>query len=245
MDWTDAVRQADSEIRARFLESHVELVKYLALRVSTRLPSHVEIDDLAHDGFLGLIEAVERFDPMRGVQFKTYAETRIRGAILDGLRKRDWKPRSLRQMKRKLEAALSELASIHQRAATEDEIAGRMKLGIDEYRALLTELSTCTQLSLEELTDGGEDAAGDEHQLPNLPFERAEMIQVLGEQIDRLPERERLILELYYFKGLTMKETGAVLGVTESRVCQLHSQAAARLRVALRRRLRAVPVHAL
>jgi RNA polymerase sigma factor for flagellar operon FliA len=243
MAWTEEIRDKDSPERARFLESHVDLVRYLALRISARLPASVEMDDLIHDGILGLMDAAERYDPAHGVRFRTYAETRIRGAILDGLRQKDWRPRSVRQMKRNLETALGQLASLHHRAATEEEIAGALGLELDEYHSRLMDLNSGAQLSLEDLPAWSLDAVvTKEHQLPDAPLERKELIRTLAEEIGRLPERERRVLELYYVEALNMKEVGAVLGVTESRICQLHAQAAARLRVALGARLHAARV---
>ena len=212
-------------------------MRYLALRFAARLPASVEIDELIHDGIVGLIDATERFDPQRGVRFRTYAETRIRGAILDGLRQKDWRPRSVRQLQRTIDTTLSELHSIHHRAASEEEIAAALGIGIDEYHTHLIDLASGPLLSVDELPSTLDTPVSDFSQLPDAPFEHDELIRALAGEITRLPERERTVLELYYAEQLNMKEVGAVLGVTESRVCQLHSQAAARLRVALTARL--------
>jgi RNA polymerase sigma factor for flagellar operon FliA len=244
LPWSEEIRRKDAPARLRFLESHLDLVRYLALRIAARLPPAVEIEDLVHDGVVGLLDAADRFDPDRGVQFRTYAETRIRGAILDGLRRLDWRPRSLRQMKRTLDAAVAQLASAHRRAASEQEIAEALGLGLDDYREQLAALSRGTQLSLDELLQRTDVPAAAQAEPPHAGFERAELVATLAEEIERLPERERVILGLYYFQELTMKEVGAALGVTESRVCQLHAQAAARLRAALAARLHAAPAGA-
>lgn len=238
LPWNESVREAGSSYRTEFVEAHVDLVKYVAMRISSRLPQTVEMDDLIHDGILGLLDAADRYDPARQVRFRTYAETRIRGAILDGLRQKDWRPRSVRQLKRNLENVLGELSSRHQRAATEEEIAKTLGLEVEDYRARLVDLNSGAQISLDDLPPAGlERAVSDDTQMPHLPLERQELIEALAEEIAVLPERERRVLELYYFSALNMKEVGAVLGVTESRVCQLHSQAAGRLRAALRRRM--------
>jgi RNA polymerase sigma factor for flagellar operon FliA len=238
--WSEEVRAVDSAAREKFLESHIDLVRYLALRISTRLPSSVEVDDLVHDGILGLLDAAEKYDPVRGVRFRTYAEARIRGAILDGLRQKDWRPRSVRLAQRELDAAVGELASVHHRAASDEEIAGAMGLDLEGYRSVLKDASAGPLLSLDDLPPGAFPVVRDE-QRPDKPLERGDLIRALAEELERLPERERRVMELYYHEGLNMKEVGAVLGITESRVCQLHAQAAARLRVALSARLHAAP----
>ncbi len=239
LPWNDAVRDTDSAERARFLESHVDLVKYIAIRVLARLPASVELDDLIHDGIVGLVDAVDRFDSSRSVRFRTYAETRIRGAIFDGLRQKDWRPRSLRQMKRNLDSAANRLSTMHGRPATEEEIAGEMGIGLDEYRTVLKDLNVGSLLSLDDLPPGIDPTPQTRSRLQQPALEKAEMLELLAEELDEIPERERRVLELYYAEELNMKEVGAVLGVTESRVCQLHGQAAARLRGALSRRLQA------
>ena len=239
MAWSEAVRDPDGSLRGPFIEAHVDLVRYLALRIAGRLPAGVDIDDLIHDGIVGLIDAVDRFDPGRKVLFRTYAETRVRGAILDGLRRRDWRPRSVRSRRRDVDSTLMELESHLGRAASEDEAAAAMGLPIDEYHALLLEITSGPLLSLDEMQDA-DDLAPDRHATrPDDSLEQQEKIDALVEQIGDLPERERRVLALYYVDGLNMKEVGEVLGVTESRVCQLHGQAAARLRAGLRARLKA------
>ncbi len=237
LPWTEAARAGDSEERRAFLESHLDLVRYLVLRIASRLPATVEIEDLTHDGVLGLLEAARNFDPARGARFRTYAEARIRGAILDGLRARDWKPRSVHRGRRALDEALGRLRATRGADAPEEEIAAALGIGIEDYRALLRDVSCGPLLSLEDLPGGGEPPAEGEEGRPDRAAERRELLRVLAEELERLPERERRVVELYYHGGLNMKEVGAVLGVTESRVCQLHAQAAARLRAGLRARL--------
>jgi RNA polymerase sigma factor for flagellar operon FliA len=227
--------------RERFLESHVDLVRYLALRIAHRVPAGVEVEDMIHDGVVGLLDAFEKYDPARGVLFRTYAESRVRGAILDGLRRKDWRPRSVRTMQRELDAVIGQLSSQTGRMADEDEIAAAMGVNLETYRSLLHDLSIGPLLSLEDLGEGSERVVAAAPRRPDRFVERKQLIEALAEEIRCLPERECRVLVLYYQEALNMKEIGAVLGVTESRVCQIHAQAAARLRVALRKRLHARP----
>ncbi len=235
--WSEAVRAGASRERMEFLESHVGLVRFLALRIASRLPASVDLDDLVHDGIVGLLDATEKFDPARGVRFRTYAESRVRGAILDGLRRRDWRPRSVRRAQRELDEAVGRASSHAGGAAGEDEIAEEMGVDLDRYRELLQEAAAGPLLSLEDLTSGAEPGGFAEERGPEASLARRELMDLLVEEIRVLPERERRVLELYYHEEPNMKEVGEILGVTESRVCQLHSQAASRLRSALERRL--------
>lgn len=234
--WTEDVRKNGTQARDRFLEAHLTVVRYAALRISGRLPASVDLDDLIHDGVLGLMDAVERFDPSRGIAFRSYADSRIQGAILDGLRRKDWRPRSVRSNQRCMDEAMSSLASAQNRPPTEDEVAKRMGVDLAAYRSMLIAVRGGPLLSLDEL-ESSETVLGDETMRPDLDVEHQDLLQALSLEIQQLPERERYILDLYYRQELNLKEIGAILGVTESRVCQLHSQAASRLRVALRRRL--------
>jgi RNA polymerase sigma factor for flagellar operon FliA len=241
MPWFEAAREGDSAERRLFLESHVDLVRYTALRIASRLPASVEIEDLVHDGVVGLLDAAAKYDPSRGVRFRTYAESRVRGAILDGLRHRDWRPRSVRRGQREMDEAVGRLASAKGRAAGEEEIASAMGLDLETYRGLLQDVSAGPILSLEELPAGFDGVAAAESETQGDALERRDLLKALAEELGRLPERERRVMELYYHEELNMKEVGAVLGITESRVCQLHAQAASRLRVALKARLSTAP----
>ncbi len=236
-DWSESVRVEGSPERERFLEAHLDSVRYTALRIAGRLPASVDAEDLVHDGVLGLIDAVARFDPARGVPFRAYADARIQGAILDGLRRKDWRPRSVRANQRSLDDAVGRLAGSRGGPAGEEEIAREMGLGIGDYRAMLVGLRSGPLLSLDEF-DTGERVPADEGARPDRGVERKDLLEAVAQEIGALPERERRVLELYYHEELNMKEVGAVLGVTESRVCQLHAQAAGRLRSALRARMR-------
>lgn len=237
--WSRDVRELDSPVRARFIEAHLDLVRYLALRIISRVPSSVEIDDLVNEGIVGLLDAIDKFDPARKVRFRTYAEARVRGAMLDSLRQKDWRPRSVRVMQRDMDRTVGKLNSVHGRPATEEEIADAMGLPMEAFRQLLQNLQYGPMFSLEDLPANVRPTLASTDQQPDEPLARKELIDALAEEIRRLPERERRVVELYYHEGLNMKEVGAVLGVTESRVCQLNSQAAARLRAALESRLHA------
>ncbi|MCP3979353.1 MAG: FliA/WhiG family RNA polymerase sigma factor [bacterium] len=239
MEWSESVRVEGSKEHQRFLESHVDLVRYVAFRIVARLPASVELDDLVHDGILGLLDAVGKFDPDRGVRFRTYAERRVRGAILDGLRLGDWQPRTVRRGRRDLDDAMSRLSAKHGRPAEEEEVAEALGLEISKLRKVVRDSSLGSLLPLDQLADGAEpEVTGDIGQ-PHAALETKELLESLVEGLARLPARERQVLELYYHEELNMKEIGVVLGVTESRVCQLHGQAASRLRAELRARLSA------
>jgi RNA polymerase sigma factor FliA len=221
------------------LREHLPMVRFLAIRIRERLPQQVELEDLISAGIVGLLDAFQKFDPAKKVQFRTYAQFRVRGAMLDSLRALDWGPRDLRRKGRAVEEAIRSLSSRLGKAPTENEVAEEMKLSLDEYQQLLGELSGLELGSLNALPadDEGVEAlallpAGPEDD-PFLRCQTSEMRSLLADAIAALPERERLVLTLYYYEELTMKEVGATLGVVESRVSQLHSSAMARLRAVL------------
>jgi len=224
--------------RDALVEAHLPLVKFVAERIAARLPHTVDRDDLIGAGLLGLLDATTKYDPSRGVQFKTYAELRVRGAILDSLRDLDWASRSARQQARRVEEAYTEIEKQQGRPASEEEVAEMLGISLPEFQELLGKLRwlTITRLD-EEDEDGNRSLANkipdDPTLTPSALFERAEEREILSLAIDRLPERERQVIALYYVEELTMKEVGAVLGVTESRVCQIHTQAVLRLRASL------------
>jgi RNA polymerase sigma factor FliA len=214
-------------------------VRYIARRIHDRLPSHVPFDDLVHAGILGLIDAVDRFDPRKNVQLKSYARFRIRGAILDSLRQMDWSPRNLRRQARKIEDVTRELAAELGRAPTEVELAARMGIALEEFHQLLGELRG---LDLGSLQAHPEDGDGDDFMSAVAsrpeedPFQRTlrtEMRTLLAQAIGELDDKERQVLGLYYLEELTMKEVGAILGIGESRVSQIHTAALIRLRARL------------
>jgi RNA polymerase sigma factor FliA len=231
----------DKSTRDALVEAHLPQVKFIAERLAAKLPPSVELDDLIGAGVVGLLDAVEKFDPARGVQFKTYAELRVRGAMLDCLRALDWAPRALRQRAREVEAAYRQLEQKYGRPAEEEEIAAVLAISVADYRDLLNELQGLTLLGLEESEDEGDALVNripdDVSRTPLALYERAEGQTTLIAAIDRLPARERQVVALYYLEELTMKEVGAVLGITESRVSQLHTQAVLRLRASLQGKL--------
>ena len=229
----------DAVERDRLLVEHLPTVRYIARRIHERLPQHVELDDLISAGVVGLIDAFSKFDHGKKVQFKSYAQFRIRGAILDSLRMLDWSPRELRRKGRAVEEAIRSLTQSLGRAPQEQEIAQEMHISLDEYQQLLGELKGLEigSLHAERSEDSGDEelayVAGPAEDDPLFRCMKSEMRQRLADAIDDLPEKERMVLTLYYFEELTMKEIGLTLGVVESRVSQIHSAAVIRLRAAL------------
>jgi RNA polymerase sigma factor for flagellar operon FliA len=228
-----------SPVSEEVLREHLPMVRFLALRIRERLPQQVEMEDLISAGVVGLMDAMQKFDPEKKVQFRTYAQFRVRGAMLDSLRALDWGPRDLRRKGRAVEESIRSLSAKLGKAPTESEVAKEMGLDLNAYQQLLGELSGLELSSLNATP--GEDAgvealallpAGPEDD-PFLQCQSNEMRRLLAQAIEDLPERERTVLTLYYYEELTMREVGATLGVVESRISQLHSSAMARLRVAL------------
>jgi RNA polymerase sigma factor FliA len=227
----------EKEERDRILLEQLPQVRYLARRIHERLPRHVPLEDLVHAGVIGLIDALNKFDRSKHVQFGSYAKFRIRGAILDSLREMDWGPRELRRKARGVEEAQRKLSLELSRAPTEVEVAKELNLELREFQRLLTELDGLEigSLHLESPWDGRDEDLCD--YLPNAPEDtpffrcmRSEMKEILARAVADLPEKEQQVLSLYYFDELTMKEVGAVLGIGESRVSQIHSLAVVRLR---------------
>jgi RNA polymerase sigma factor for flagellar operon FliA len=240
--WQQYRKTGDRALRDRLILTYAPLVKFVAGRLGSGLPAHVDEGDLVSYGLLGLIGAIERFDPDREVKFETYAIARIRGAIIDELRALDWVPRSVRARARDIERAIAELEKRLHRAPTDEEISTRLGLTQDELDSSLTEISRSSIAALDELwtvSSGGdrvalidtiEDTEGPE---PQSALAETEMKEALGEAISRLPEREKVVVTLYYYEELTLREIGEVLGVTESRVSQLHTKAILRLKARL------------
>jgi len=226
----------EGQDRDALITECLPLVKFIALRISSRLPAHVEVDDLIHSGILGLMDAVKKFEPDRNVKFKTYAEQRIRGAILDGLRDLDWVPRSLRRKKKEIETAYHLLEQQKGRAATDEEVAAHLGLTLDELHHSLDDLKGVT---LGTFMDAGENGDGEnlisfvpdpDGEDPHVLLQSKEVKSMLKTAVDRLPTKERFVVQLYYFDELTMKEIGTLLNITESRVSQLHTKSMLRLR---------------
>jgi len=225
--------------RERLLIEHLPTVRYLARRIHERLPQHVELDDLVSAGMVGLIDAFSKFDHAKKVQFKSYAQFRVRGAILDSLRTLDWSPRELRRKGRAVEEAIRNVTQRLGKAPQEQEIASEMDLTLSAYQTLLGDLKGLEigSLHMERSEDSGDEELT---YIPGAPEDdplfrclKGEMKQRLTDAIEDLPEKERLVLTLYYYEELTMKEIGLTLGVVESRVSQIHSSAVVRLRSAL------------
>jgi RNA polymerase sigma factor FliA len=225
--------------RDLMLMEHLPTVRYLARRIHERLPQHVELDDLISAGVVGLIDAFSKFDHTKKVQFKSYAQFRIRGAILDSLRTLDWSPRELRRKGRAVEEAIRAVTQRLGRAPSEQEIAAEMELSLTDYQVLLGDLKGLEigSLHMERSEDSGDEELvyipGSPEDDPLFRCLKGEMKQRLADAIDELPEKERMVLTLYYYEELTMKEIGLTLGVVESRVSQIHSSAVLRLRTAL------------
>jgi RNA polymerase sigma factor for flagellar operon FliA len=237
--WRRFRRTGDKTTRDRLILTYAPLVKYVAGRLGSGLPAHVEEGDLISYGLLGLINAIERYDPDRDIKFETYAIVRIRGAIIDELRALDWVPRSVRSRAREIERAIAELEAKLGRAPNDEEIATRIGISETELEDSLTDISRSSIAALDELwsisgegdqvslLDTLEDTSGPQ---PSEALDETEVRETLADAIARLPEREKIVITLYYYEELTLREIGEVLGVTESRVSQLHTKAVLRLR---------------
>jgi len=238
--WRAFRRTGDKALRDRLIVMYAPIVKYVAGRLGSGLPAHVDEGDLVSYGLLGLISAIERYDPDRDVKFETYAIARIKGSILDELRALDWVPRSVRSRARQIERAMSELESKLGRAPSDEEVAKKVGITVEELEDSLTDISRSSIAALDELWtisgSGGdqvalidtiEDTQGPE---PQSAFAQTELRELVADAITSLPEREKLVITLYYYEDLTLREIGEVLGVTESRVSQLHTKAILRLK---------------
>ncbi|HUB30301.1 MAG TPA: FliA/WhiG family RNA polymerase sigma factor [Terracidiphilus sp.] len=232
--------QGLNDEQEKVLLEHLPIVRFLARRIHERLPQHVDLEDLVSAGVVGLMDAFAKFDPAKKVQFRSYAQFRIRGAILDSLRTLDWSPRELRRKGRAVEEAVRVLTARKQRAPSENEVAGEMGLSLDEYQKLLGDLKGLEigTLHIERNEDSGEEELA---YVPGRPEEdplfrclRGELEERLAEAIAHLPERERMVMTLYYYEEMTMREIGLALGVVESRVSQVHASAVVHLRAALK-----------
>jgi len=213
-------------------EENVSLVKIIAHHIAVRLPPGKSVDDLIQVGLIGLLEAARSYVPNMGAEFKSFASIRIRGAILDELRRETWMPRSVQQMSRQLSKAIQSAEVKAGRSATDREIAAEMDITLDEYAVVLESVASCTVFSLDDETNFNEPESQD-----NMPFndiQSASTKAKLAEVVGSLPEQEKLVIALYYDYGLNLREIGAVLDVSESRVCQIHSQATSRLRSRMR-----------
>lgn len=238
--WRRYKEDKDPKARDRIILNYAPLVKYVAGRMGTSFPSHVDESDLISYGLLGLINAIERFDLSRNIKFETYAITRIKGAIFDELRALDWVPRSVRSMARQIEKSSAALENKLHRAPTDEEMAQDLGITIEEFREGLMRISSSSMVALEELwtisSTGTESVAlidtieDKQSKDPAAVVDVNEIKERLAHAISNLPEREKIVIALYYYEGLTLREIGEVLGVTESRVSQLHTKAILRLK---------------
>ncbi len=224
--------------KSQLVEVYAPLVKRIACHLMAKLPASVQIDDVIQNGMVGLLDAIGRYEPGLGAQFETYAAQRIRGAMLDGLRENDWLPRSLRRDMRRIEAAIQVLEQRNGRQPTEIELAAALDLPLADYQRMLQDARGHQLVYLDDFVSAdGEDYLerhlGDYGANPLEIIEDADMRRALVGAIEDLPEREKMVMALYYDEELNLREIGEVLSVTESRVCQLHSQAVARLRARL------------
>jgi RNA polymerase sigma factor for flagellar operon FliA len=238
--WRRYKTDGDSKVRERLVVAYSPLVKYVAGRTAAGLPPHVEEADLISYGLVGLISAIERFDLSRDIKFETYAIMRIKGAIIDELRSMDWVPRSVRARAREVERANAKLENKLQRAPTDQEIADEIGITVEELNESLLAISHSSMVALDELWSVS-DSSGDQVSLmdtiedPNAPdpsraLDVGDLKDRIADSIAKLPEREKLVIALYYYENLTLREIGEVLGVTESRVSQMHTKAVLRLR---------------
>ena len=246
--WARYQARKTEELRSQIISEYAYLARYVVDRLNLKTSASVDYDDLLSQAVVGLIDAVDRYDASRGVKFETYAYARIRGAVMDMLREMDWSPRSLRQKETELKNAYARVEAERGRPATDDEVAEAMGISREQFDALAQEVAPWATVSLEEtIASGAEDGEitvadliEDEDAVsPEKYAEQREMKRLLVEAIGDLPEQERTVLALYYIEGLTLKEVGKALGVTESRACQVHSKAIMRLQTKLERLLAA------
>ncbi|HJQ72873.1 MAG TPA: RNA polymerase sigma factor WhiG [Actinomycetota bacterium] len=237
--WDVFKRTADGDAREKLILHYAPLVKYVASRVASGLPSSVDQHDLVSYGMFGLIDALEKFEPGRGNKFETYAIPRIKGAIIDELRAMDWVPRSVRFKARELEKAQADLEAMLKRQPTEEELADRLGMNRRELHEMVSQISFVSVLALDEVVSAGSDRGesvalidtlADKGIDPTWGVESQETRGMLAAAINSLSEREKIVVTLYYFEGLTLAEIGEILGVTESRVCQIHTKAVGGLR---------------
>ncbi|GAB6089840.1 RNA polymerase sigma factor WhiG [Spirochaeta dissipatitropha] len=240
--WREYRKAKDPAIRDHLIRQYSPLVKYVAGKVAVGMPQNVEFDDLVGYGVFGLFDAIEKFDPDKHVKFKTYAVTRIRGAIFDELRSIDWVPRSVRQKAREVETVMRDLEASLGRSASDEEMAGAMGISVKDFEKTLIKISGTSMLSLNDVWYTGDESdnvsiadsiESSPSMNPDVIVEKDEIRRVIVQAIQELPEKEKKVLVLYYYEDLTLKEIGVILKVTESRISQLHTRAIMRLRAKL------------
>ena len=237
--WKEYRKNKTLQLREYFVKKYAPLVKYVAGKVAVGMPHNVEFDDLVSYGTFGLLDAIEKFDPSKEVKFKTYAMTRVRGAIFDELRNIDWIPRSIRQKAKKVEKIIVELENKMGRTVDDQEIADELELPLEDFHQLVSKISGTSLISLNDVWYGKDDSEelsvletieSPMNTNPDIIIEREEVKEMIVEAIQKLPDKEKKVVVLYYYEDLTLKEIGEVLKVTESRVSQLHTKAIMRLR---------------
>ncbi|MCH5281013.1 MAG: FliA/WhiG family RNA polymerase sigma factor [Lachnospiraceae bacterium] len=233
--WQDYHQHKSQDLREKIILEYAPLVKLVAGRLSMYLGYNVEYDDLVGYGVFGLIDAIDKFDTCKDVKFETYASLRIRGAILDQIRKMDWIPRTIRQRQRKIETVMKEIETTTGRTATDEEIAKGLGISDDEYLDWQSQMKITGVVSLNEyIEQGGPELKGErsssQYQIPEDVAEQAELKEKLKESLDTLTEKERKVVLLYYYEDLTLKEISNILEVSESRVSQLHTKALSKMR---------------
>ncbi|MBF0441248.1 MAG: FliA/WhiG family RNA polymerase sigma factor [Oligoflexales bacterium] len=235
-------QDVDGKLRDQLIMDYAPLIRFVAQRIAARLPSNIDIDDLISAGVIGLMDAIEKYDPSRDNKFKTYAEFRIRGAILDELRSQDWVPRSVRDKAKRIEKAYVELEQKFGRTVSDTELSGALGINLDEYYEMIAKVKAVTILSIDELSGSSHHDRKSlieclENVISKNPFTDLKskgIRELLVKNIEELPEKQKLVLSLYYYEDLNLKEIGKILEVTESRVSQLHTQAVERLRAKLK-----------
>lgn len=234
----------DGKLRDQLIMDYAPLIRFVAQRIASRLPSNIDIDDLISAGVIGLMDAIEKYDPSRDNKFKTYAEFRIRGAILDELRSQDWVPRSVRDKAKRIEKTYAELEQRFGRAVSDEELCEALGMDLEEYYEMVSKVKSVTLLSVDELSSANSDRKSllELIENPNSknPYSQLKSKgarDILMRRIEELPEKQKLVLSLYYYEDLNLKEIGRILAVTESRVSQLHTQAVEKLRAKLKSEL--------
>lgn len=231
--WENYIKTKDLNLREELIIHYLYLVKYVAGRLFSSYGNNVEYDDLVSYGVFGLMDAIDKYDLDRGVKFDTYAQLRIRGAIIDHLREIDWLPRSVRQKVKELEKIYLELENKFGRSVTDNEVAKYMGISIDEFSKKIQKVTTYSIISLDDFLEQNRDMTMNELSIGgslDTKIEESELVEVLSGEINNLPEKEKKIISLYYYEGLTYKEIGKIMGISESRVSQLHTKAIIRLK---------------
>ena len=234
--WNEYAATKSSEVREQLILEYAPLVKLVAGRLSMYLGYNVEYDDLVSYGIFGLIDAIDKFDSMKEVKFETYASLRIRGSILDQIRKMDWIPRTIRQKQKKIDTAMKEIETATGRAATDEEIAQKLEISTDDFADWQSQMKITGVVSLNEFMESGSEIPAEQHnqhrfEEPEEVIEKEELREVLGQALELLTEKEKKVILLYYYEYLTLKEISNVLEVSESRVSQLHTRALQKMKV--------------